>query len=234
MKPEHFIYKSDGLYYIPNMPEGYFYTNDPVGFRKALERAKAEAIRICDEHQEILKKKIYDADPGRNTGVDTYFKEGEIYTINMEEKIEIYDMELKSCEYCQNCKLIPVCTTLAARIAAPKKEDFNPFIPCHPVDKETHGSRQRLREKLKKIKSAAPKKEEESESHQTQTTMTPQEAASKNGVETMHKIHAIADFKKHFEKFRSEPFKSSLLYWMMTGTVSGNFAITIDDFVTAG
>lgn len=62
--------------------------------------------------------------------------------------------------------------------------------------------------------------------------MTPQEAAeeSKKGFETMHRIHAIADFKKHFEKFRSEPFKSSLLYWIMTGTISGNFAITIDEF----
>lgn len=106
MKPEHFIYKSDGLYYMQNVPEypaaaNQFDPHDSVYFAdvytRALERAKDEAIRICDEHQEILKKKIYDADPGRNTGVDTYFKEGEIYTINMEEKIEIYTKYINPC-----------------------------------------------------------------------------------------------------------------------------------------
>jgi len=42
---------------------------------------------------------------------------------------------------------------------------------------------------------------------------------------------AIKDFKEHFEKFRWEPFKSSLVHWLDTGNPNGEFGLAIAKFV---
>lgn len=130
MKPEHFIYKSDGLYYMQNMPVKSDYENvgrtsegdicdymDSHGreqYEQALERAKEEAHIQCPKDGDLFRKVLI---------AHGMFQEGNIYTINIEEKIEVYDMEFTSCEHCISCLLIPNCTTLAARIVAPKKEE---------------------------------------------------------------------------------------------------------------
>lgn len=128
MKPEHFIYKSDGLYYIKYMPEYPSDRRDICGMidpvyladihQKALERAKEEAVKVewagCETIARLILLKYGET------------KEGEIYTINMEEKIEVItacDCEIsrlqgtpRMCFMCSGKRNI-------ARIAAPKKEE---------------------------------------------------------------------------------------------------------------
>lgn len=141
MKPEHFLYKSDGLYYIPNIPDKcyYYYRDertqteefDHKSYNEALERAKAEAVKVKDFELEVLVP---------NHHYPTV--ENTIYTINMEEKIEIYTQYINPCvpekrclkgktslsdreDWCKrNCELAGM--ERFARIAEPKKED-DPF-----------------------------------------------------------------------------------------------------------
>lgn len=193
MKPEHFIYKSDGLYYIPNMPEKRLIggsTYDSIAdastynalkweYEQALERAKSEAIPFNDYFiglRRILHSMNISCGEGNEDLVrvaKSHLKEGEIYTINMEEKIEVYDMELTSCEHCISCQLIPNCTTLAARIAAPKNESDHECTmdlmtdvcvyscECGKIEVASNLS---YHDKPKRyIPESSPKKEEESE-----------------------------------------------------------------------
>lgn len=92
MKPEHFLYKSDGLYYIKDMPEKEYYEthghfdritalkDGMIAYNEALERAKAEAVKVKDFELEVLVP---------NHHYPTV--ENTIYTINMEEKIEVVE-----------------------------------------------------------------------------------------------------------------------------------------------
>lgn len=106
MKPEHFIYKSDGLYYMQNVPEypaaaNQFDPHDSVYFAdvytKALERAKSEAVPFNDYFlglKRILHSMNISCGEGNEDLVrvaKSHLKEGEIYTINMEEKIEVFE-----------------------------------------------------------------------------------------------------------------------------------------------
>lgn len=67
MKPEHFLYKSDGLYYMQNVPEKpvakrsgfglanmFEYEQKLAEYKAALERAKAEAVKVDDNHLSCL------------------------------------------------------------------------------------------------------------------------------------------------------------------------------------
>lgn len=100
MKTHHFILKEDGnIYVIPEMPARYdHYHGDvfmPESFDRAIDRAKESALLV--KNQDGVKKAIYDADPGRNTGVDTYFRLGEIYPLECGIEVkEVFDFE-KDC-----------------------------------------------------------------------------------------------------------------------------------------
>lgn len=95
MKPEHFIYKSDGLYYMQNVPEkpvanrsgfGMFnmfeYESKLAEYKAAIERAKAEAYIQCPKDGELYGKVLI---------AHGMLQEGNMYTINMEEKIEVVE-----------------------------------------------------------------------------------------------------------------------------------------------
>jgi hypothetical protein len=104
MTPQSFFIDStDGILKVfttplPKEPKLMFtpveqYKQLRTEYEQAIELAKKEAVKIDDSQQDYLKKRIYDADPGRNTGVDTYFvNENEIFTINMEEEIKVVDI----------------------------------------------------------------------------------------------------------------------------------------------
>lgn len=128
MKPEYFIYKSDGLYYMQNVPavpddrdaESLgAYSEMMRQYYKSLERAKAEAYIQCPKDGDLFRKVLI---------AHGMLQEGNMYTINMEEKIEVV------CE--GRCKGIKCtigkvcdgdsshnCLDKVARIAAPKKEE---------------------------------------------------------------------------------------------------------------
>lgn len=129
MKPEHFIYKSNDLYYMQNVPEepntigipSELYQDYIEPYEQALERAKAEAVKVesLDDREAIgylILLKYNET------------KEGEIYTINMKEKIEVVcDGRCKGIK----CTIGKVCDgdsshnclDKVARIVAPKKEE---------------------------------------------------------------------------------------------------------------
>jgi hypothetical protein len=50
------------------------------------------------------------------------------------------------------------------------------------------------------------------------------------GHEEINRLHAIADFCKIFDKFRTNPFKASLMHYLETGTISGNMALAVGQF----
>lgn len=133
MKPEYFIYKSDGLYYMQNMPEkpvanrsgfGMFnmfeYESKLAEYKAALERAKAEAVKVVEGElliAEYIIKQVYDIHEVRDyrKGMKSYLEEGCVYTINMEENIVVVSKNCNS----MGCS----CGGKIARIAAPKKEE---------------------------------------------------------------------------------------------------------------
>lgn len=89
----HFFIESGKLMvmeYVPEEPKKGFLYNAGMGmpgsyehalerYNEALQKAKQSAIEV--DNKEEVKKAIYDADPSRNTGVETYFREGEIYSL---------------------------------------------------------------------------------------------------------------------------------------------------------
>lgn len=144
MKQEHFIYKSDWLYYIKDMPEKEYYethghfdritaSKDGMSaYNEAIKRAKAEAVKIVEGElliAEYIIKQVYDIHEVKDyrKGMKSYLEEGCVYTINMKEKIEVV------CE--GRCKGIKCtigkvcdgdsshnCLDKVARIVVPKKE----------------------------------------------------------------------------------------------------------------
>lgn len=153
MKTQHFLYKSDGLYYMHNVPDKcyYYYRDERIqteefdhkSYNKALERAKAEAIKCDEVLREKAESKIPNGKCCVNSNVcqelDRCMREGEIYTINMEEKIEIYTEYINPCipekrclkgktplsdreDWCKrNCELAGM--ERFARIAEPKEQE---------------------------------------------------------------------------------------------------------------
>lgn len=138
MKPEHFIYKLDGLYYMHNIPNNcyYYYRDertqteefDHKSYNEALERAKTEAVKVVEGDlliAEYIIKQVHDIHEVKDyrKGMKSYLEEGCVYTINMEEKIEIVDtVEHKDWVVTGNLMKLPVPNKFA-RIAAPKKEE---------------------------------------------------------------------------------------------------------------
>lgn len=109
MKPEHFLYKSDGLYYMQNVPEepkyvitdgvnrphvNYMFDIEYDAYNKAIERAKEEAVKVDDPyiyqmamHRYFPHHIDYSKTPKDNFAMCA--EQGCVYTINMEEKIEV-------------------------------------------------------------------------------------------------------------------------------------------------
>lgn len=86
-----FFIESGKLYVMKEVPEKpkYGFTRDikttirnrelETQYNATLQKAKQSAIEV-DNNDEV-KQAIYDADPSRNTGVETYFRDGEIYSL---------------------------------------------------------------------------------------------------------------------------------------------------------
>lgn len=126
MKQEQFLYKSEGLYYMQNVPEypvanrsgrmfsmfGYEY--ELAEYYEALERAKEEAHIQCPKDGELYRRVLI---------AHGMFQEYNMYTLNMEEKIEVVDIpcEGAACpsRWGQSC----IHSKLIARIAEPKKQE---------------------------------------------------------------------------------------------------------------
>lgn len=185
MKPEHFIYKSDGLYYMQNVPEkpdfkklkldklygdykffsGYKDSDVLNQYNEALERAKSEAVKVesLDDREAIgylILLKYNET------------KEGEIYTINMEEKIEVVEVPADSGFPHIDSTSYPTFRKIA-RIEAPKNEpdhectmDLMTDVCVYSCEcgKIEVASNLSYHDKPKTyIPESAPKKEEESE-----------------------------------------------------------------------
>jgi len=132
MKTNHFIYKHDGLYYMPWVPEipkrgsnqglGLFnmlnYESSLAQYKAELERAKAEAV-ICDSSiVSHFFNGMYDDKEFLSSlgGLDP----NKIYTINIEEEIEIIEEpEFPGFDHTS----YPIFKRIA-RIAAPKNERY--------------------------------------------------------------------------------------------------------------
>lgn len=148
MNLSYFLYNSDGVYYLRNMPQAPIYCKikcvrecgcDMIRrqYERDVNRAKAEAVRICDEQQEVIKKRIYDADPSRNTGIEKYFVNvGELFAVNINEAIGIafqfktdnsewYDVKYQQWRdyQCEPGKYAKVSVRVIARIIEPKKQE---------------------------------------------------------------------------------------------------------------
>lgn len=134
MKPEHFIYKSDGLYYMQNVPDKcyYYYRDertqteefDHKSYNEALERAKAEAVLVTDPYvYQIAMHRYfphfidYSKTPQDNFAMCASI--GQVYLLNMEEKIEVIDEpEFPGFDHTSYPMFRKV-----ARIVVPKKEE---------------------------------------------------------------------------------------------------------------
>lgn len=94
MKPEHFLYKSDGLYYMHNVPVKDNFIDWEN--HKSLERAKEEAVLVTDPYVYQIAMHRYfphfiDYSKTPQDNFKLYAEHGYIYTINMEENIEIVE-----------------------------------------------------------------------------------------------------------------------------------------------
>jgi len=140
MKLEHFTYKPDGLYYIPEMPSMEdLYCDCKIcrdsavrNYNGALEPAKAEAVKVDDNLKYLVDSVLY-------KDTDTV-KEDEIYTINVEEEIEVIRQKAASEDNWEDipkddtpeeeyqAMSIHGATRKIARIAAPKVEESQESI----------------------------------------------------------------------------------------------------------
>lgn len=127
MKQEQFLYKSEGLYYMQNVPEypvanrsgrmfsmfGYEY--ELAEYYEALERAKEEAHIQCPKDGELYRRVLI---------AHGMFQEYNMYTLNMEENIEVVE-SVCGCSGPSRpgCAESEPCKKIIARIAAPKKEE---------------------------------------------------------------------------------------------------------------
>lgn len=124
MKPEHFLYKSDGLYYMQNMPvvpddrdaESLgAYSEMMRQYYKSIARAKSEAVKVDDNHSVVLQSRIVMSLPAGQYELI----EGQIYTINMDEKIEVIEEpEFPGFDHTSHPTFRKI-----ARIVAPKKQE---------------------------------------------------------------------------------------------------------------
>jgi hypothetical protein len=195
MKPQSFFIDiTDGILKVFTTPvpkekdywiesEGFF---DSDTYEQALELAKKEAVEINEPYiYQLLMHSYYpefiDHFKTPQDNFNMYANHDRIYTINMEDEIEVVDGFKDGdtmSDPCRYAKIMPV-------------DDVVKFLRENGID---------------------PKEE------------------AMYGQEQISRLHAIADFCKIFDKFRTNPFKASLMHYLETGTISGNMALAVGQF----